>query len=140
MLKRITMTAIAFFAVIFIGFSQDHNLTIVVKGADSDKGKMFIALSPNEADYKKKEGAFKEAEASIVNGSAKHVFPVGAGTYAVKVFHDENNNKELDTNFVGIPKESVGFSNNPSLMGMPSFSKVSFTVDGDKIITIKLKM
>jgi uncharacterized protein (DUF2141 family) len=140
MLKRIVMTVIAFFAVIFSGLSQNHNLTVVVKGADSNKGKIVFALSPNEADYKKKKGAYKEAKSSIENGTAKQVFSVSKGEYAVKVFHDENNNMELDTNFVGIPKESVGFSNNPSLMGMPSFSKVSFTVDGDKTITIELKM
>ena len=32
--------------------------------------------------------------------------------YAVKVFHDENTNSELDTNFLGIPTEDYGFSNN----------------------------
>jgi uncharacterized protein (DUF2141 family) len=33
------------------------------------------------------------------------------GTYAIRYFHDENSNKELDTGFLGIPKEGIGFSN-----------------------------
>jgi len=40
-------------------------------------------------------------------------FPgVAAGTYAVSAFHDENSNGKLDRNFMGIPREGVGASNN----------------------------
>ena len=35
-----------------------------------------------------------------------------AGVYAVSVFHDENMNQKLDKNFVGVPKEEYGASNN----------------------------
>ena len=35
------------------------------------------------------------------------------GRYAVVVLHDENSNKKLDTNLIGIPKEGHGVSNNP---------------------------
>lgn len=139
MSKYISMTAFFLFAVISFGFGQTSKLHIVVEGAENDKGKIFIALSPDKADYKKKDDAFKEAEVGIKNGVARHTFEIPAGTYAVKVFHDENNNGELDTNFIGIPKEAVGFSNNPSLMGMPSFEKVSFLVDGEKTMKIELK-
>lgn len=139
MMKHIFMTVILSIAVISFGYSQTSNLTIIVEGAENDKGKIFMALSPDEADYKKKDDAFKEAEVSIANGKATHTFSLPAGTYAVKVFHDENNNGELDTNFIGIPKEGVGFSNNPSLMGMPSFDKVSFQLNGDKTVKIELK-
>jgi len=47
---------------------------------------------------------------------------------------------KLDTNFLGIPKEPYGFSNNPStLFGPPSFKKASFVLHLEtKIVTIKL--
>jgi len=138
-MKYILMTVMISLAVISFGYSQTSNLTIVVEGAENDKGKIFIALSPDESDYKKKDDAFKEAEVGIANGTATHTFSLPTGTYAVKVFHDENNNGELDTNFIGIPKEAVGFSNNPSLMGMPSFNKVSFQLNGEKTVKINLK-
>ncbi len=139
MIKHITMAAITFFAVISFAYSQSHPLTIVVEGAETDKGKVFIALSPDESDYKKKNNAYKEAKVDVSNGVARHTFDLPAGTYAIKVFHDENNNGELDTNFIGIPKEGVGFSNNPSLTGMPSFQKVSFQLNGEKTVKIELK-
>ena len=36
------------------------------------------------------------------------------GEYAIKLFHDENMDGELDSNFLGIPTEDHGFSNNAS--------------------------
>jgi uncharacterized protein (DUF2141 family) len=35
------------------------------------------------------------------------------GDYGVVVIHDENANKKMDRNFIGIPKEGFGFANNP---------------------------
>ena len=35
------------------------------------------------------------------------------GDYGVVVIHDENGNRKLDRNFLGIPKEGFGFANNP---------------------------
>ncbi len=51
------------------------------------------------------------------------------GTYAVSVYEDLNGNHKLDHNFLGIPREPVGVSNNPSeRMGPPRFSECSFRV------------
>ena len=64
------------------------------------------------------------------------------GSYAVAMYHDKNNNLQMDTNFFGIPKEGFGFSNNPTIFtGPPSFTKVKFIVkeNQNKSITIKLK-
>ena len=35
---------------------------------------------------------------------------VPPGDYGAQAFHDENSNDKLDTGFLGIPKEGVGFS------------------------------
>lgn len=46
------------------------------------------------------------------------------GQYAVQLFQDINANGRLDNSRNGIPKEPVGFSNNPSLLrGKPSIDK-----------------
>ncbi|MGB3222913.1 MAG: DUF2141 domain-containing protein [Desulforhopalus sp.] len=53
------------------------------------------------------------------------------GSYAIVAVHDENMNGELDTDWMGIPTEGYGFSNNAeALMGAPSFSAASFLYDG----------
>lgn len=62
------------------------------------------------------------------------------GTYALSVVHDENMNGKLDMNWLRIPKEGYGFSNDakPSL-GAPSFEAASFAYDGQNLeLTISL--
>ena len=63
------------------------------------------------------------------------------GTYALAVIHDENMNGKLDTNFLGVPKEGYGFSNDAKgLFGAPSFSAASFEYDGGTLdLTISLQ-
>ena len=52
--------------------------------------------------------------------------------YAIRYFHDENNNDELDTNFIGIPKEGFGFSNDAfGKFGPKKFKEWLFEVSGD---------
>jgi uncharacterized protein (DUF2141 family) len=52
------------------------------------------------------------------------------GKYAFKYFHDENNNEKLDLNWVRIPKEGYGFSNNAKgSFGPPSFEKTIFVLE-----------
>lgn len=62
------------------------------------------------------------------------------GTYALAVVHDENMNGKLDVNWMGIPKEGYGFSNDAkALLGAPSFSAASFPYDGKNLeLTIDL--
>ncbi|MFO7964315.1 MAG: DUF2141 domain-containing protein [Desulfobacterales bacterium] len=62
------------------------------------------------------------------------------GTYALAVVHDENMNGEIDTNWLGIPKEGYGFSNNAKAsFGSPSFSAASFHYPGQNMeMTISL--
>jgi uncharacterized protein (DUF2141 family) len=56
--------------------------------------------------------AAKIANATIENRHAVCGFPdVAPGDYAVSAFHDENSDGKLDRNFMGIPKEGVGASN-----------------------------
>ena len=62
------------------------------------------------------------------------------GTYALAVTHDENMNGKIDTNWLGIPTEGYGFSNDAkAMLGPPSFHATSFTYDGqDMELTISL--
>jgi uncharacterized protein (DUF2141 family) len=62
--------------------------------------------------------------------------------YAVAIIHDENKNNKLDTNFLGMPTEGYGFSNNKTgVFGAPSFKDCSFDIGelSQKSISIKLK-
>jgi len=60
------------------------------------------------------------------------------GTYAVTVYEDLNRDHKLNHNFIGIPTEPVGASNNPrGRMGAPRFDECSFHLGEEaKTITI----
>ena len=66
---------------------------------------------------------------------------VPPGDYAVMVFHDANGNGELDLNFMGIPREPLGFSNRYRSKGPPVFSGASFSVaEGEReSVAVELK-
>jgi len=63
------------------------------------------------------------------------------GTYAMAVIHDENMNGKLDANWLGIPLEGYGFSNDAkAAMGAPSFSAASFQYNGQNLdLTMRLE-
>lgn len=66
---------------------------------------------------------------------------VADGRYAVSVAHDFNGNGKVDTNFVGIPTEPWGVSNNarPTLRA-PKFEEGAFTVAGNQDATLEVRV
>src|SRR5579863_1350790 len=91
----------------------ENVIHVEVKGLRSEHGQVLCALfSSAEAFPKKADKAVARLTAKIVErGAACDFAGVAAGTYAVSVVHDENSNGKLDTNFVGMPREGVGASN-----------------------------
>ena len=63
------------------------------------------------------------------------------GTYAMAVVHDENMNGKLDTNWLGLPTEGYGFSNDATgLLGAPTFFAASFPYNGQTVeLTMSLR-
>src|SRR6266446_6242963 len=119
-------------------------LTVHVIGARNAKGKIRAALFqgaegfPNDASHALHTQA---ADIDPQTSCAQIVFTdLPAGVYAVSVFHDENMNQKLDKNFVGVPKEGYGASNNPKKkMGPPSFEEAKFQLSGtEQSLEIKL--
>ena len=55
---------------------------------------------------------------------------IKSGKYVVRFWHDKNNNGELDMNFLGIPKEDFGNSNNVRpKFGPPKFEDMIFKIE-----------
>lgn len=106
-----------------------------IAGLHNDKGQVLCALFSSAADFPKRVNkAVALAKSGIAQGHASCEFPgVAAGTYAVSVFHDENSNGKLDANFMGIPREGVGASNNAKgHFGPPKFEAAAFRFSGGR--------
>ena len=118
---------------------ESFNLTIHFIGMESDKGAVFTALYNTENDFLKT--SYKGDIITITNKKTTVVFNnIPKGIYAVSAFHDENDNKKMDTNFLGIPKEPIGVSNDATgFMGPPKYNDAKFTLSQNTIITIRIK-
>jgi uncharacterized protein (DUF2141 family) len=120
------------------------NLTVQVTGARNAKGKIRVALFRDGKGFPNDASQAVHTQAADIDPqtlSAQVVFAeLPAGVYAVSVFHDENMNEKLDKNFMGVPKEGYGASNNPKKkMGPPNFDETKFQLGGtEQSVEIKL--
>jgi outer membrane protein len=65
---------------------------------------------------------------------------ISPGEYALLVFYDENNNDRLDKNFIGIPSEPLGFSNQYEPKGPPSYQRAAFTLKKGESRAVDVKL
>ncbi len=140
---RTTMTAIALLALLAAaaGAGGTGAITVVATGAKSERGTILVQLANSAADYERDDDAFRFAEVKPVGGGATVTFEaIPYGDYAVKVFHDENDNKKIDIGMRG-PKEPYGFSNGArGFMGPPKFTDAKVTLSAPTLrLDIRLK-
>lgn len=135
------LTKISILLCCFLGFlagpNDAHNVVHVsIDGLRSDKGDVICALYSSAEGFAKDDAkAIAHAESVIADRRGACEFTdLQPGTYAIAVFHDENSNGRLDRNFLGIPREGVGASNNAKgRFGPPSFHDASFAYAGGSL-------
>ncbi len=124
-------------------FGQTCAPKITITDIKPTKGKIYLAW------YKTSQSFMDESKISyskIVDLAGKPsqlvaLTSIPKGDYAIAVFIDENGNGKLDTNFLGIPKEYYGFSNNVKhLTRAPSFEETKFSLlDPNQTLKISVK-
>jgi uncharacterized protein (DUF2141 family) len=123
--------------------TSQARLEIQIAGLESDEGVLVVVLLDSAAQYDSEDQFFRAQDDVVIeNGAAIVTFDdLPYGRFAVKVFHDENSNGKLDTNLVGFPKESFGFSNDAmGRFGPPSFDQAAFDLEGEELrISISAK-
>lgn len=113
----------------------DPGVAISIKNIKTAKGSILVAVYDNSNDFMKKP-AFSHIVPVTVTGELIINTSIPFGSYSITIFHDINDNRSLDTNFMGIPKEPYGFSNNAKgHFGPPTFeaSSVSFHALNNRI-------
>jgi uncharacterized protein (DUF2141 family) len=105
-------------------------LTVRVGHLRNDRGRVAVALFASAKDFPEQRRALAGRLTRIRSGHASvHFDGLVPGVYAVAVLHDENENDEMDFNFLGMPREGYGFSNDASApFGPPSFAAAAFTL------------
>jgi uncharacterized protein len=117
-----------------VDLSEDNSkntIKITLNGLRNNNGKIMLTLedlSGNKVASTSETIANKQSLIIINN--------ITSGKYTISYFHDENNNKELDSKF-GIPKEGYGFSNNAKgKFGPPSLEKRTMVITNSKSIIL----
>ena len=114
-------------------------ITLEITTTKYNKGHVLLALYDSEKNYMKE--IFRSAEVPIKNNKAKIIFNLlEKGEYAFSFFQDLNENKKIDTNFLGIPKEPYGFSNQKKgRFGPPKFKEVAFKLNKNDVFKIVIE-
>ncbi len=139
------MRTLSFFIALIISttlsFAQTEkgqDITVTIENINNSRGHVIIGL--HTADTFMKAGAVQQTAAKVKDGKVVYTFKnVKPGAYAIMVLHDENDNKQMDFEPNGMPLESYGISNNPTLMGPPAFSDGKFEV-ADKTIELTISL
>ena len=131
-----------FFALETLGQSNQTSLQVSISGASSDTGSIRILVFSKSSGF---PDQVKQAvrSISIPPKSGKASFKLTdlpAGTYAIGVIHDLDNNGKLSINAVGYPTEKFGFSKNPKVyFGPPSFEKAAFVL-GKTAVSLEISL
>lgn len=134
MLRRVLATFTACLAVSFSTTAEPFQLSL--ENVSSVQGQVVVQV------YNSKKSWMSEKAEKMV---LRQAFPakqlvenptvtleLDFGEYAIQVYHDLDSNDEMKTNWIGIPKEPVGTSNNAKgSMGPPKYKDAKFVFDTD---------
>ena len=135
MRKVIALYTVLLMAIGGVNAADEASLTIELSGLAKAEGDVYISVWDNPDDWL---GESTTARLAVVIADAlvddlvvaKLMLP--PGDYAISIYYDVNNNGDLDTNFIGIPKEPVALSNNAKAkLGPPKYKDAVFSLTSE---------
>ena len=134
---RITALTLALGTIVSLAAAaraDDNLIRAQLVNLPNDKGRVACAIFSSADGFPRdRTKATERVEGPIKNGVGTCEFKgLPAGTYAIASFHDEAETGKMKYNFLGLPQEAYGFSNDAKRSGMtpPSFSACSFSYSG----------
>lgn len=113
------------------GVQNKGEVVVYVSNISNSNGNIKAAMFKGIESYESKKATpVAKARVLIQNGKAVITFKdIPYGEYTLKVFHDENDDVKVNTNWIGIPTEGFGVSNNAiGTFGPQSYDKAKFVV------------
>ena len=125
----------------FQNAANTGTIRLLVHQLRNDEGNIQVSLYNSRegcpTDY---ERSYRNAIVSIKDGKGEVTFAdLPMGEYAISLIHDENSNGQLDTNFLGMPKEGFGASNDAkATFGPPKYEDAKFTLN-QPVLELRIK-
>ena len=120
--------------------AENPELTIKISNIEKIKGEIKIGVFNKDKNFLKESGSIKNYSIKVdKNTETITITDLPKGEYAITMYHDENSDNECNRNFMGIPKEAYGFSNNfKPKFGPPKFNDCKFFLADDKVLNIRM--
>ena len=113
-------------------------LTVEVSGLQDATGNMYIAVYDSDSTWLSDTTVLskKVAISEALDGElVRTELQLPLGEYALSVFYDKDDDGELDTNLIGMPKEPIALSNNAvAKFGPPKYADAVFTLGAEPMI------
>ena len=105
-----------------------HAATLIIRteGVQSSDNMVYAGIC--DTSFDEATCPYKDRAAARPGTVEMRLRNVRPGTYSIAVFHDRNGNGKLDRNFIGLPSEPYGFSNDVGRRGPPSFEGARIVV------------
>lgn len=120
-----------------------QTVDVTVTGIKSEKGQIAIGVFLDEESFRTEE-AYLEIQfpkKDIRDGVMTVSFSLKPGVYGLTLLDDENSNRKMEYNFLGIPKEGFGFSGYYHTgITRPKFDDFRFTVVQGQEMKISVRM
>jgi uncharacterized protein (DUF2141 family) len=112
------------------GAAAANDLTIIVHGVKDGRGVVRADVC-DKANFQTDKCPYKAQTPSVPGDTVIEIHDLPPGIYAVQAFQDANNDGEMQQNFLGVPREGVGFGNGAKIgLSAPSFEASSVDVTG----------
>ena len=120
--------------------SVTTQIILEVYGFENLDGDLAIAINNSSEQFISNTECYRDTIIDIPsNDITLTIEGIIPGTYAISIFHDEDEDGELDLGFLNIPEEGFGFSNNPPIgFSQPDFNDCKFTIEEAQSLTIPI--
>lgn len=131
-IRTTALTALLSLAPLCVQSASAATLTLKLNGFRESTGHLLLMVHNNAEGWDGKGRAAAMRRVPVTDKELVLEIPeLGAGQYAITLFHDVNDNGQLDMNAMGMPLEGYGFSNNVGARGRPQFDDARFDLPAE---------
>ncbi len=120
--------------------TSNPKLVVKISNIEKIQGEIKVGVFDKEQSFLKDGSAIKSYTIKVTKNSETLIITdLPKGEYAISMYHDQNSDNKLNTNFIGIPKEPYGFSNNiKPKMSAPKYHECKFKLSENTNLNIQL--
>jgi uncharacterized protein (DUF2141 family) len=128
-----------FVLAVWANVAQSADISVGVQNSPT-QGVMVFQIYGSANTFGDFRDPVREVRSDVRPDSVYLIEDIPAGEIAMLVYVDENENGRIDKNFIGIPKEALGISNDYRPKGPPAFDKARFAISEEETLSIDIAL